>query len=587
MSFSEKNRYLLFLVPLLGLIICVICNGYEFNVRDQTVFLPYLQHTVAGVPFSGHDMLIGSIRGVSTMHVFLAPVFALLPNFLKTGAATEWMIFVLYLTSLYAVFISVFYIARRVTGSEGAAFLACLALVAAVPRVQTVHAITENYLSSRTIALALTVSALAAGVAGRPLAACGLAGLAMNVNPTMALPVIAALIFYLLATPREGERPYRLPVLGIGIMILLSVPWIISVASRDLQIHPINPSQAWSDVMRIRFGYHDVRQWDAESWLSLAAPLAILAAASGYIQHTAARTGGFLRALFWTGLAMAAIQITTLFIGQFPIVLASHFIRAYTYIYLLSCIALALIFSVEEKRSAVRTAIALLILFCYLLGMHQFSIILSCVLIAAQRGMLRRFRVPAAAAALRKKPPPGLTRAAAFLCAAALIAVPGESWRAASRKYPDLTFGNFCKVRYQLPGLRNRSPFELAAVWARQNTPQDAVFYVPIDSRGFRGFSHRSPMFLIKDGCFAIFDEGYAQRWLKEFVRWKGGVSIIPGPSQAGSDGERPDTAALVSYLMLPGGSVPENMKPYSLYSNAGWYIFRLSDLNASIAPAK
>ena len=50
-------------------------------------------------------------------------------------------------------------------------------------------------------------------------------------------------------------------------------------------------------------------------------------------------------------------------------------------------------------------------------------------------------------------------------------------------------------------------------LWARNNTPKDAIFLVPPNQTGFRIFSQRSIVTDTKDGAVVIYSPFYANYW--------------------------------------------------------------------------
>jgi len=176
---NNRQRHLLLALPLICLFLSILVLGYRFNSGDQTVILPYLQHTLLDVPFSPHDLLMQNIKGVSTLQIFLAPLFKILPATLKTDTSLEWIIFLFHLISIYIIFVSFFYIARKITTSNICAFLSCLALILVTSHMLSIPQTIENIFGIRALALACTLAGIATLIAGKPLIACALAGFSL------------------------------------------------------------------------------------------------------------------------------------------------------------------------------------------------------------------------------------------------------------------------------------------------------------------------------------------------------------------------------------------------------------------------
>jgi hypothetical protein len=618
-DYCKNDKVLLFLIPLLSLLLFFLARGYLFNVKDQTVFLPYLQHTLLNVPFSPYDDLIKNIHGVSTIHLFLAPIFKWLPSSLKTCVSLEWMIFISFLITNYIIFWSVFYITRKITGSNSAAFLACLLVSLISPKDSLLFAVTQNYLISVTLAMALTLSALAAIMAGKPLTGCALAGFSTNCNPTIALPLIVATSAYLLISAKKAKKPYFIPLLGILGMIILSIPWVVSILSSNFYVHPINPSQEWFEVLDTRFYRHDVKHWSLMAWLGLMMPFSILFTAAGHKTALPERIQRIIFVLFSVCSVMIFLHILVTFIRPLPIIVQLQLMRSYPYILLLSCIGLSYLLFIIDKEGPVRCALAAMLFFLALFGVFSYAILLSLVLLVFRKKpgrdirLLSAFTLLAVLAFFLLKPEfldfdtsyvPSvylwflfpfiftlffalhhifgrtnyLLRVVTVLGVITLLLIPLFSWRKAARRGDSI--GDFCRRRYRLPGLRHKTPFEQCAIWAKENTPEDAVFLVGFQSRGFRGFSNRSPFFLFKDGCFAIFDERYAAQWLARRQRWSGVTIKKKGDGITVSEGSRSRIPSFVSYGVLSRkGLDAKELTSATLYANDVFQVVPISDI--------
>ncbi|MBN1670044.1 MAG: hypothetical protein JXR37_03380 [Kiritimatiellae bacterium] len=611
---------------LLGLGLTVLCfwaRGYAYNVRDQTVFLPYLQHTLFGVPFAADDLLMRNIRGVSGLHLFLGPLAGLMPDAWKTDAVLEWGVFLLYSGSLYAVQMAVFVLARKLTGSTWGGVLAAALFALLESLTPFLPGPLEDYLSSRTMALALTLWALVSLAGGRHVLGCALAGLSVNVNPTMATPLLLLCVWEGLVRMRERRTDLRV-WFGFGVMLALVLPWLLHAARLGFSVHPLHPSAAWRTVATRRFGFLDFHKWTLIDWIRVCTPIVIFA--------VTARLGGGWRGaarplhrllLIACGLFVVHVALQA-FSGAF-IALQAQLLRAYTYVPMLLAIRAAELVWAQHRTDTARCCLALALFFGVLLGLDVVAVPAALLLpiAAGERGRARLLLLGGLGVAFAVTlgfvvwQPAGLAPrgesyfngvywgiallltllfAVLFLLgvgrqripALAAVAVtvigllmPAFAYRTLGPEYADLKGRVFLRFWFSIPGLRPQTPFEKAAVWLRDNTPADAVCLTPFQVRGFRGFSRRTPFYLWKDGCLGLFDEGYAARWLALFERYDGGVQNGP----FGQIDIRRDVPADVRYVVIPNSALAEahdKALGEALYVNEEFSVYRRAQATAA-----
>jgi hypothetical protein len=120
--------------------------------------------------------------------------------------------------------------------------------------------------------------------------------------------------------------------------------------------------------------------------------------------------------------------------------------------------------------------------------------------------------------------------------------------------------------------------------WARENTPEDAVFLTPIRPGGFRIHSERAVVCEWRDGTQAYFNAEFAKNWWENVKQLQRGIQFdVKGQTQL-ADGtplanRRDDellmlmrSAALRSdYVVLPTGRT-HNLK--AVYQNSAWSVY-------------
>lgn len=373
------------LLPGLAVLLTLMFTGYNFNDNDQTVFLTYVYRMILGVPFSPHDAVAQNVAGVSTIHRFL-PSFA---AGALSPASLEWLFLGCYLLCHYVIMLSVHLIARRMLGSDRAAFLACILTPFVCGATFAFAVPVETILNSRTVALAFASAALACHAYGHVCVGAVLAGISINANPTVGFPVILTSIVLAITTRPRAKRVLSVRAAALIAMAIAALPWFFNVHSLGFSVDMWNPAPAWQEVARMRFPFVNPRNWPALAWLQLVAPCLVVWAGlqGGMPKNAAWRT---MRALFWVSLGLILVQTVPTLVKPFGLLLRLQFYRAYLYIILPACIHLVHILITEPERGRFRAGVACVLLLSWLSGQPQAAIILGTLVVFIRAGLWRR-----------------------------------------------------------------------------------------------------------------------------------------------------------------------------------------------------
>jgi hypothetical protein len=102
------------------------------------------------------------------------------------------------------------------------------------------------------------------------------------------------------------------------------------------------------------------------------------------------------------------------------------------------------------------------------------------------------------------------------LAAFTLVLVAWPTWYALA--FDHQTFLQRINLPHRLPADSWRDVQQ----WIAENTPADAVFFVPPDTRAFRIYAKRSSVVDWKDGAPSVFSERYAKTWWERMTRLQG-----------------------------------------------------------------
>lgn len=600
------------LIPLGLLLLCIWARGYQFNVKDQSIIVPYVQHTIFGVPFSPHDQVIQNIDGVSTVHVFLAPLFRALPGLPRSNAALEWYLFVLYVLTQYIFFAVLLRLAYRITGSTNVAVLGCLMLILFTPRTLVFPTVIADHLGTRGPATAIALLALFLAVKSRPLAACVVSGFAANINPTIALPVMIVAVWSAGSTAGTFRSRLLRIAGGIALSLASASPWLIATASTRMSVGFWRPSQEWQAAFMVRFWFQNARVWGPLPWIELLAPFAIIAATQFRGRDP---EGGAIhpeRVLVHVCAALILTQVLAT-LASLNALARMQLTRAHLYLVVFAVMGLARALDSRDDDLPTRGAwvalflavafnlpqVAALLGLAILVTRHAKTparLVAPCLAVCVSflfRDTWLHFKIAgynvtgagfaallclaalalAMALGYRRTWRKRLLPAAIAACVAACVLLPFALWAGARMQFGEYPLRQALWARYSIPGLRRRPPIEQAAVWARANTPEDALFLVPFTAHPFRGYSRRGLLYTWKDGCFAFFDEKYAADWMRKYCLWDLGTSCSAPFGRL----QPSDIPAHVSYALLPSFMLPpEEPASRIVYTNTSYLIVHL-----------
>lgn len=223
----------------------------------------------------------------------------------------------------------------------------------------------------------------------------------------------------------------------LAVLLAAAMPWFASLATLRFHVKAFSPSQEWIEALQLRFSHLDIRQWSPATWAYYILAPVTCAAGLIFVDKGILKERRIVLTLLLTSLALVLLEMLFLFIKPFPLMVILQFIRSQFYILFLSCILFSCMVIALSKQ--------------WLIG----RLILSTLIITG-----------------------------VFLC----LYIPSSDIRQAALR-PGSSFSalDIIKAKYQVPGFRYKTTFELAAMWVKENTPQTSMFLVPFDADKFRG----------------------------------------------------------------------------------------------------
>ncbi len=618
--------------PWCGMVAClflalvrIFWTGYQFGVGNQSIQVPMLLRWADPGLFP-KDLMLNATTADYPSLFFRALALALplvpLPH----------LYFGLHLLSTFAFFVSLFWLARAVSGDEATAWIALGLLATGNHAALAGETLSSLGFTHTWAALPVALAALALAWRGRLLAAALLAGFLWNVHALTAAWLAAFLAAIALAeTRRTGWR--RL-LTAAGAFLLSSAPTLLPMLARRQAFGPewleltclrssehIFPSSWWQvgapDLPRfvllgglgvLAAGLHGTETSRRKvAAVGLAALFLLLLGALGtevfplatLIRAQAFRSSGLLTVLLlvlvaggiadawrapfapaprgamaWVESASAAFVFLVLAVPAFLPLLPTSLLLA------------ALVALARGRLSAPRATLAGAAMLFALVASREIHFPLAAGPATLLDG-LRHLRPalpslfwPAFAGAalmllldrLHVSTAARIAGAVAGILAALLLVV--AAWPLATNLDPE-------------------NPWVEAQIWAREHTPVDALLLTPIRPGSFRIHSHRSVVAEWRDGTQMFFNAGFAHAWWDRMRDLQPGIAGGPDRRLAnpGTPLDQLDDRALVelaarhgaTHLVLPSDPARGLVR---VHANARWAIYLPKARPSPPAPA-
>ena len=518
-------------------VMALVLNGYRFGVGDHATKIPFLK-AAADPELYPHDI------GVAQRHSYVTFLrYLVLPLVSLVGWEPAYL--ALHVISLAALQLSLFVLARGISGRDSVAYLAMLLCLVSKPVLGGIGT-ADNLFIARELAYPLLFLGVHFFLQGRLRISLLLFGVGINLHPATVIPFVGMLLFAKLFTWRRGD--WRECSLGTGLFLLAALPFIVARLQSESPAALSVPDPAWMGLLRLRLDHHYFPSaWTTQYTQFL--PYIALGLWSIWLGPTRRVDRLVLLIVLASLLECLAGWLFTEVVPIQAVIIATPF-RGTLLPMVLSLVYMARMVVVHGRRTAIQIASALGIVSAAVVSHAHLLIVPGAVLgaatLARRRGWGRLGRNVACAAA-------GLGATALFLKVEGYFRDLTGAWAIAQVRYVGLavamglvlwTMARMGRRRVwnqlpvaclvalvalvadnvvsshasyfrnlALPGLRRQTTWEEVQVWARRNTPRSARFITPPDLEGFRIFSERGIVGDWKDGTFIMFSKRSADQW--------------------------------------------------------------------------
>jgi len=311
---EKQPRVIVFLllISAVGLLV----NGYRYGFNDHAFYIPMIDRLVNPDLFP-RDYLFDEPSGEYNFWIL---AMATLARFFPL----EWIFFLGYILTRFALFWAIYHLSLNLFNSRGAAALAVLFLVIPKPVGGTATATQDIFLTLRSTAMPLAVAFLIPYFRGRSILAAIICGVVFLIHPITAVPLISLLGFRLLI--ETFCQSWRLPAKALGVFTVCILPLVIRVFLIDRASHsdlsPFSRSNPqWLEIIKERDSYIFISVWNREAFLSLVAYTVILLAILFFRHrrpsdtHTSTNSTIFPQTNFWA-FGVVVICVGLFFIGS-------------------------------------------------------------------------------------------------------------------------------------------------------------------------------------------------------------------------------------------------------------------------------
>ena len=484
-KFLSKKTGLFFLIAVITIISVFGVNNYKFGIQDQVNELPFIKSDMKAALYP-NDYFIPE---KNYHYTYLWKVIELASQ--KTNISLEVLFFYFYILSVFLTFLSQYMLAYLLFKRHDVAILSLFFLMFPREVLSGVHFL-DDHLLTRTVVMPLMMFALYFVLKGPGfiVPAMALTGLGFLVHPLTAAPFFAAIFFVYLINIKETGIKNLLA--GLGIFTLVSLPmimWRLKVFPQGMPF--FIPDRSWMEILRIRSPHHFFPfSFKPMLYIETAGIIIfyLFSFKYGAGKDFDRRAKHFAAAVFL--LCAAGI----IFSEIFPLAIVINltlFMRVFVVFVMLVFVYISnstvnILGKKGSRRNTLIVAVLLLLMFVHVkyakIVFPLFAGVMICYALIA-----------------RKKGNADTSIFFALLLTAMTITG---------------VYGFEKDKGFSILNAQSKEWLETQK-WAKENTPDTALFVVPPMETGFRVESERSIYGEWKDGAYAVYNPAFGSEWMR------------------------------------------------------------------------
>lgn len=450
-----------YLIILLASIAAIASHGYLFAVSDQEIFIPYILKWQEPSLFPS-DLLFTQPSASGSLFY---PVFGFLARF----ADLQSIFFLGYLLFQFFFFLAIYRLSYVILKDQKFAYLALLPFFLPKFIGGTATFTFDTFFGYRSIGIVFMVLHLSYLLEKKFTKAAISALLSAVFHPLSIIPII---LLFPLAFIKENFKINKKSILLILSIVLLVLLLFSQFLPKD---------NSWLSIIKFRDDYLFPSTWSLRAWLAFTLYVSLLALLLRKLNQKISST---ILLVTIVSLSVFVTNYLILEIVKIPSLAQLQLVRSINPVAYISLAIspLLLVFQKPLLKIAGFSSFILLSLNMfnfYLLSFLAFAIILY---------LGRNFQ------------PKNLSLKYVCIVFAILFSL-----------FATKAFLNHQLIQFP----KQKNDWIDLQLWAKDNTPNDAIFLVPPKQTGFRIFSHRTIVGDIKDGAVVIYDRSYALEWFE------------------------------------------------------------------------
>jgi len=448
------------LIILISSIAAIVTHGYQFAVSDQEIFIPYILKWQDPSLFQ-KDLLFNQPSANASLFY---PVFGFLARF----ADLQPIFFVSYLLFQFFFFLAIYRLAFVILKDRKLAYLALIPFFLSKFIGGTATFTFDIFFGYRSIGIVFMIFHLSYLLEKKFKKAAVFALLSAVFHPLSIIPII--LLFPLIFI-KERLKIRKRTILLILSILLMTILLFSQFLPKDT---------TWLSIIKFRDDYLFSSTWSIRAWLAIALYCSLLLVLLKAIKSD------IKNAILLIVIISLSLFVTNYFILEVlksPSIAQFQLVRAISPIAYISLVMSPLLLTYQRPILKILGISSFI-----LLSLNLFNIYLVVFLIfglAFFFGNNRFFINPS---------PRFIFMLAIFIFIIFMIR-------------------NFQSIQMNVQFPKTKDDWIDLQLWARNNTPKDAIFLVPPNQTGFRIFSQRSIVTDTKDGAVVIYSPFYANYW--------------------------------------------------------------------------